>query len=626
MIMQFVDKLRRPYKQAISVAYDATFAMLIAYICVVFRVDTLYIDTSYQSAILIYPLVVIFVFHLGGVYQVIARYVSFRFLVQALKATLVATIIWFGVLWFLGFDYPRTSIIMSFVLLLGYLTLSRMAIRLVFKPKDIIKAKPESVIIFGAGAPGRQIMRLLESSATRKVVGFIDDKRDLRNTTIAGVMVYARKDIPELIETFNVKEIFLSIPPANEFRKKEIIHWLYQFPVRVYKLENVDSLIAEQIKLNDLKEIKIEDILGRDAVKAQEELLTACIKDKVVMITGAGGSIGSQLCREVIKHKPNILILFEISEFALYQIEAELRNDHFFENSNIQIIALLGDVKNKQHIDEILTKYNVQTIYHAAAYKHVPIVEYNIQQGIRNNTFGTQTIALSAGEHGVEHFILISTDKAVRPTNFMGASKRMAEMSVQALQDIFPMTSYVTVRFGNVLGSSGSVVPLFRKQIEQNGPVTVTHPDITRYFMTIPEAVSLVIQAGSMGKGGDLFLLDMGEPVKIVDLAKNMIMLSGRTPKDEHGFGDIDIQFIGLRPGEKLYEELLIDADAQETDHPRIKRAQEAYLSYELLQAALQQMDELLEAKAYQALSCLLEDMIAGFTHKDPIVDPFIQV
>jgi len=624
-MIELVDRLSRPYKQAISVAYDMVFAAIIAYAAIVLRLDSLTLPDEYQDAIFLFPFVVLFTFHLAGLYQVIARYVGARFLIQAIKATLTATLIWLALIWFLDLSYPRSSVVIACVFLLGYLTLSRATIRVLFKRNAALKLKPDSVLIFGAGEPGRQILRLLENSHTRKAVAFIDDKRKLINAKVDDVKVYGRKDIPDLIESFNVKEIFLSIPPANEARKREIIQWLYQFPVKVYKLENVDNLIAEEIKLKDLQEIRIEDILGRDPVKPHPELLTSCIQNKVVMVTGAGGSIGSQLCREVIKHKPQKLILVEISEFNLYQIEHELTHELTHELESIEMHALLGDVKNECQMHDIMTRFGVHTIYHAAAYKHVPIVEHNIESGIQNNTFGTLTLASLAGKLKIEHFILVSTDKAVRPTNFMGASKRLAEMCLQALQDEHPQTCYVTVRFGNVLGSSGSVVPLFRKQIAQNGPVTITHPEITRYFMTIPEAVSLVIQAGSMGKGRDVFLLDMGEPVKIIDLAKNMIMLSGRTPKDEFGHGDIEIQYTGLRPGEKLYEELLIDADAELTDHPRIKRATENYLPWSVLSSRLEELRMHVHQKSYCTVMQKLAELVPGFTHHDPIVDPFNQ-
>jgi FlaA1/EpsC-like NDP-sugar epimerase len=357
--------------------------------------------------------------------------------------------------------------------------------------------------------------------------------------------------------------------------------------------------------------------LGREVVPPQHDLLEKCIKDKVVLVSGAGGSIGSELCRQVANQAPKTLLLYEMSEFALYQIDKELQNSSI----EVVVVAILGSVLNKEKLVKVFTKYKVDTVYHAAAYKHVPLVEHNIAEGIRNNSFATMTIAEIAAECSVQNFVLISTDKAVRPTNFMGASKRLAEMSLQALQDKYSQTRFVMVRFGNVLGSSGSVIPLFRKQIKEGGPITVTHPEITRFFMTIPEAASLVIQAGSMGKGGDMFVLDMGESVKIIDLAKRLIHLSGLEEVDSQGKGDIEIQFSGLRPGEKLYEELLIGENVDGTKHPKIMTADEVYLSYSKLSVVFEELEFALKLEDYSKVSQVLSEVVDGFTHTSGIVD-----
>ena len=365
----------------------------------------------------------------------------------------------------------------------------------------------------------------------------------------------------------------------------------------------------------------IEDLLGRDVVPPKPELLEACISDKVVMVTGAGGSIGSELCRQILKLQPAQLILFEMSEFALYCIEQELLKQAKTLGLTVDIRAILGSVGDETKLKRLMSVYHIETIYHAAAYKHVPMVEHNIQEGIVNNTFGTHVLAKAAAEGGVKNFVLISTDKAVRPTNIMGASKRLAEMVLQALQVEYPKICFVMVRFGNVLGSSGSVIPLFKKQIAQGGPVTVTHKEITRYFMTIPEAASLVVQAGSMGVGGDVFVLDMGEPVKIAELAKKVIRLSGLEEVDVEGHGDIEIQFTGLRPGEKLYEELLIGDNVDGTEHPRIMKAHEDFLSYEALVTELSKLEQCLDNYDYDAVIKQLAGIVSGFKHESGVVD-----
>jgi len=376
------------------------------------------------------------------------------------------------------------------------------------------------------------------------------------------------------------------MPSVGRTRKKEIIESFEATDVKIMELPGVTQLVDGKVKVSDIREVDIVDLLGRDPVPPKPELLEKNIKNKVVMVTGAGGSIGSELCRQIVKHQPKMLVLFEMSEFALYSIDREL------QASGIEVIPVLGSVTNQQKLDRILQQYAVQTVYHAAAYKHVPLVEANPFEGVYNTSIGTQRSVDAAVAQGVETFVLISTDKAVRPTNVMGASKRMAELYCQGLASTNPKTQISIVRFGNVLGSSGSVVPLFKKQIAQGGPVTVTHPEVTRYFMTIPEAAQLVIQAGAMGTGGDVFLLDMGESVKIVDLARQMIRLSGFRPMDEHGVGDIEIQFTGLRPGEKLYEELLIDREnVEKTEHERILRSFEKYYLFKEIQQVFQHLE-----------------------------------
>jgi FlaA1/EpsC-like NDP-sugar epimerase len=418
-----------------------------------------------------------------------------------------------------------------------------------------------------------------------------------------------------LIDRFHAKEVYLAISSLTARERKTLITRLMDFPVKVSVLPGLDEIVSGKVSFSDVREVDIEDLLGRDSVAPQQDLLSDCITDKSVMVTGAGGSIGSELCRQIIKENPSQLVLFEICEFALYQIERELHQ------SGIEVISVLGSVQDAVRLKTVINRFKVETIYHAAAYKHVPLVEHNIEQGIRNNSFGSFTLARVAAELEVQNFVLISTDKAVRPTNVMGASKRLAEMSLQALQAANPKTRFVMVRFGNVLGSSGSVIPVFRKQINEGGPVTVTHPEITRFFMTIPEAASLVIQAGSMGTGGDVFVLDMGEPIKIVDLAKKIIKLSGFEVAETAAQNGIEIKFTGLRPGEKLYEELLIGNDVDGTDHPRIMKAHEEFINLTDLNTVFKKLDKAMGQQNYEKVLELLTHHVNGFHHTSGVVD-----
>jgi len=464
-------------------------------------------------------------------------------------------------------------------------------------------------------------MQALESVPNRKVVAFIDDEKSLKYQKIGSIKVYPRDELQSLISRFDVKAVLLAIPSLKALQKKKLLTWLEPFPVAISTLPSMEEIADGKVSFADVREVSIEDLLGRDSVPPKTDLLSRCISNKVVMVTGGGGSIGSELCRQILRQKPKTLIVYELSEFALYSIEQDLLKLMHSKALTCELVFMLGDVKNAAKLSSVIKKYQVETIYHAAAYKHVPMVEHNIAEGILNNAIGTYLVAKTAAECGVQNFVLISTDKAVRPTNFMGASKRLAEMSLQAMQDHFPTTRFVMVRFGNVLGSSGSVIPLFKEQIALGGPVTVTHKEITRYFMTIPEAACLVIQAGSMGVGGDVFVLDMGEPVKIADLAARVIHLSGLEVMDASGQGDIEIQYTGLRPGEKLYEELLIGDNVDGTDHPRIMKAHEAYLPYDEFVNELDILQKHLSESDFKAVSKQLTTLVDGFNHNGNVVD-----
>ncbi|WP_262368438.1 polysaccharide biosynthesis protein [Marinomonas sp. IMCC 4694] len=494
------------------------------------------------------------------------------------------------------------------------------------KPKTGI----EAVLIFGAGSTGRQLALALRQASAYRVKGFIDHDGSLENTIIQGVPVYRLDKIESLMDKHTISKVLLAIPRASRSERKKVIDTLIPYAVEVLTVPNFDDIVTGKAKVSELQDVAVDDLLGRDVVEPDAMLMGANIMGKVVMVTGAGGSIGSELCRQILKQRPTTLILFEVSEFAVYQIHKELLEIVEERSLNVTIVPLIGSVQRINRLASTMKAFSVQTVYHAAAYKHVPLVEYNVVEGVRNNAFGTYYCAKAAIESGVESFVLISTDKAVRPTNVMGATKRMAELGLQALaqqeaikasqQEKF--TRFCMVRFGNVLGSSGSVIPVFKKQIAENQPITVTHPDIIRYFMTIPEAAQLVIQAGAMGKGGDVFVLDMGEPVKIVDLAENLIRLSGLEVKSAaYPSGDIEIQFTGLRPGEKLFEELLIGDNVAETQHERIMTAKERFLPLNEYVETMDRLDQACHDFDHEKIRQLLIDAPTDFQPTDGIGD-----
>ncbi|NTV92270.1 MAG: polysaccharide biosynthesis protein, partial [Chlorobiaceae bacterium] len=473
----------------------------------------------------------------------------------------------------------------------------------------------ERILIYGAGSAGLQIAGAMAHSRQFTVTGFLDDDVSLQGHTINGVTVYSIDEAEEIIKVEAITGILLALPSSSRRRRQEIFDFLHPFGVHILTLPGIEALAEGTVSISDIKEVDIEDLLGRDPVPPVIELLGRCIKGKVVLVTGAGGSIGSELCRQIFSLHPATLLLLDHSEFNLFTIHQELENRAIHEKSRINIVPLLGNVADQKAMEKICFTYKPSTLYHAAAYKHVPMVEQNPIEGLRNNVFGTLNMAKTAIKNEVGHFILISTDKAVRPTSIMGASKRLCELVLQALAAETTTTCFSMVRFGNVLGSSGSVVPLFRRQIKEGGPLTITHKDITRYFMTIPEAAQLVIQAGAMARGGDVFLLDMGEPVRIIDLARRMIELSGLSVRDsEHADGDIEISVTGLRPGEKLYEELLIADNPMTTEHPRIFKAHEYYLSMSELMPHLTALKNAISDCDEDGIRASLKNVVRGFT------------
>ena len=576
-IIRSIASLPRRQKQIVLVLMDICILPLMMWLAYAIRLarPNVQVMQGLDAWYIYVGICGIAIFALLGIYRAIVRSFNEDYLLRILIGTFIQIVALYTIKKLNVAFIPMSIPLMYGFMLFSYMWWSRAVIRYATLKTFAKKQSRKRVAIYGAGLAGQQIAAALNRSDDYLPVCFIDDKRSLHGQSLSGLKIYSPKKAQAKLGKFGIEEVLLAMPSVGRARKKEIIESFDTADVKIMELPGVTQLVDGKVKVSDIREVDIIDLLGRDPVPPKPELLEKNIKNKVVMVTGAGGSIGSELCRQIVKHQPKMLVLFEMSEFALYSIDREL------QASDIQIIPVLGSVTNQQKLERIIQEYKVQTVYHAAAYKHVPLVEANPFEGIYNTSIGTQRSVDAAVNQNVETFVLISTDKAVRPTNVMGASKRMAELYCQGLASTNPKTQISIVRFGNVLGSSGSVVPLFKKQIAQGGPVTVTHPEVTRYFMTIPEAAQLVIQAGAMGTGGDVFLLDMGEPVKIVDLAKQMIRLSGFRAIDENGIGDIEIQFTGLRPGEKLYEELLIDAEnVEKTDHERILKSYEKSYGY----------------------------------------------
>jgi FlaA1/EpsC-like NDP-sugar epimerase len=520
---------------------------------------------------------------------------------------------------------PRTVGLIQPLVLLVLVTLSRMFARLVFAESyTALWRDPasERVLIYGAGNAGRELATTLGSSKDMKLVGFIDDDRTLWRAQLMGVTIYSPDDLEALVRKENVTDVLLAIPSATRQRRSEIVARLKRLELHVRTLPSFTDIARGRITVGDLKELDIADLLGRPMVAPNLELLQRTITGRTVLVTGAGGSIGSELCRQIAQNSPRTLLLVDHSEYNLYSIHRELEALLAGRTAPIRLVPLLASVCDRQRMEHIFGHFTIDTVFHAAAYKHVPLVEQNLLEGVRNNAFGTLTTAQIAARAGTTEFVLISTDKAVRPTNVMGAAKRCAEMVIQALEEIEPKTRFSMVRFGNVLGSSGSVLPLFREQVAAGGPVTLTHAEITRYFMTIPEAAQLVLQAGAMAVGGDVFVLDMGEPVRIIDLARSVIELSGRTVRDEdRPDGDIEIRVDGLRPGEKLHEELLIGGQIVVTAHPRIMRSNERYLPWTELEPLLNDLQSAVTENDADAARQMLRRIVPEFTPNSPLGD-----
>jgi len=552
-----------------------------------------------------------------GLYRALIRHMGQHAVWDLVRAVTYSSMVLGAGIFFGKLDMARTAPLVYWLLLFVGSGGTRLLMRAWHQAS--IRGGAKKVIIYGAGESGRQLLHALNHGAAYQVVAFLDDDVKLQDTVINGRPVLSADLLDELVAEHDVSQVLLAVPSASPERRREIISSLVGMPVHVRTVPKISELVAGRASVNQIQDVDLDDLLGRDPVPPHPELMDRCITGKVVMVTGAGGSIGSELCRQIIESAPKELILLEISEFSLYRIERELRATCQKRDFRFPIITLLGSVRDEQRLLALFKTFEVDTVYHAAAYKHVPMVEYNIAEGVANNVQGTWAAAQAAHKAGVDTFVLVSTDKAVRPTNVMGASKRFAELILQAMTQLDSQTRFCIVRFGNVLGSSGSVVPLFREQIEQGGPVTVTHPEVSRYFMSICEAAQLVLQAGAMGTGGDVFVLDMGEPVRIVDLARRMIRLSGYELEGDALSSDhIDIEFIGLRPGEKLHEELLLGTSVAGTGHPMIMRAEEDCMDYDELEIAVANLLGACNSLDSGQITQMLRTFVMGFEGHEP--------
>lgn len=606
-LAQRLLELPRPIKQAILLVGDYIVSIVCLFLALSLRQGVLDVNAS-PLLVSLYALVPILGLYVVGFYRGVTRIFFDTDMRRVLKLFVIILIV-FTVVYLFDFitsiprSVPLLYLFMLFIWLWGSrLFLRDLLLRLQGKPvyQDLSKTtiKRDNVLIYGAGASGTALLEALHDSPRYQVAAFIDDDIRLTGGHILNKKIYPATEIKQRVEELKVAQVFLAMPSVNRQRRREIIDDLTNLSVKIKELPSLQDIAEGKVTVSTMRRVDILDVLDRQTVDPDPVLLAKNIKGKNVLVTGAGGSIGSELCRQIIKNKPKCLVLYELSEYALYAIHQDLlawqaANPVSSDSSDTQIIALLGNVNNQQKLNMVFTKHAIDTVYHAAAYKHVPIVEYNPFEGVINNAKGTYHCVKAAVETNVETFVLISTDKAVRPTNIMGASKRLAELVCQGFSNQHPKTKISMVRFGNVLGSSGSVVPLFTKQIAKGGPITVTHPEVTRYFMTIPEAANLVIQAGAMAQGGEVFVLDMGKPIKIIDLARRMIHLSGYEVKDENNpAGDIEIVFNGLRPGEKLYEELIIgDDNIESTQHSLIMQAREHSFELTDIESTLCELD-----------------------------------
>ena len=623
-----IINLNRYSKRAIAIITDVSMCILCTWLAYILRLEELILfkDFNFYSYI-ISVIIAIPIFWLFGLYRTIFRYTSLSIIFTILISTFVYGLLYFLVIGVYSIQgVPRTIGILQPMLLFFGMISSRLSVKFIlginFSSKK--SSSKKNVLVYGAGDAGRQLVIALENSPEFKVIGFLDDNKQLHRQVLLGKIVYSPSSLEKLTKTRDFNLVFLALPSISRGKRNQIIERLNLHKLSVKTLPTVSEIVDGRITISDIKDFNINDLLNRDEVKPNKKLLNQNIYSKTVLVTGAGGSIGSELCRQIVKLKPNKLILIELNEYALYKIYEELKKI----DKNTKIISLLVNTQNQPKLELIFETFKVDTVYHAAAYKHVPLVEDNICEGIKNNVFSTLAIANASIKQKVSNLVLISSDKAVRPTNIMGASKRLSELCLQGIYNHYKdvSTNFSIVRFGNVLESSGSVIPKFKRQIREGGPVTLTHQDVTRFFMTVSEASQLVIQAGAMGKNSEVFVLDMGESVKIKDLIYKMIKLSGSTVKDyDYPNGDIEVKITGLRPGEKLYEELLIGDNPQKTNHEKIQKAQDPFISFEHLESDLDKLSTLLEDNKVVEVKAMLGKLVSSFKSNSKIVDHFFE-
>lgn len=646
--------LPRSVKRGVVLALDAGLCVVSVWLAFYLRLGYwVFFDASVLLAGAVSIMLALPIFVTSGFYRAIFRYTGLPAMMAVARAMVLYTTAFAAVFTFWGIEgIPRTVGLIQPIMLLMLVGASRAAARIWLGGlyhQQLRKAALPQALIYGAGNAGRQLASAMVNSLEIHVVGFLDDDDRLHGHVLNGLPIHNPAELSSIFDTLPITDVLLALPSVSRQRRNEILNKLKPHKVAVRTLPGLSDIATGKVSMGDVRELDIDDLLGREPVKPNGLLLNLNTHGKTVLVTGAGGSIGSELCRQILKTNPRQLLLVEMSEFALYQIHQELEviltgERHSVsvpsagasdetpsileigssQDSEVEIVPLLASVCDEVRMQEIMSTWRPQTVYHAAAYKHVPLVEHNPAEGVRNNVWGTRVCAQAAARNGVRNFVLISTDKAVRPTNIMGATKRLAEMVLQALaeQQSAGRTVFSMVRFGNVLGSSGSVVPLFRRQIKNGGPITLTHADITRYFMTIPEAAQLVIQAGAMGQGGDVFVLDMGQPVRIIDLARRMVELSGLTIRDElHPDGDIELTVTGLRPGEKLYEELLIGDNPKSTQHQRIMKAHEQFLGWSQLEPKLTALSTAMSMNDVTVIRALLQELVSGYQPNGEVVD-----
>jgi FlaA1/EpsC-like NDP-sugar epimerase len=631
-VKQLLLQVPRPIKQAIAVASDMLVLVFATAVSMDLRAEQMLAWSDVHTWMAVCgALLAVPIFTLLGLYRAIFRWAGLQVLYTLNKALLIYGIFFAAIFALVGVaGVPKSMGLIQPVIFAMGVTASRLLVRRWLGGFGHLRQRSgvPGALVYGAGSAGRQLANGLSMASEVQIVGYVDDDERLHGQVLNGLPIFGPHELPLVCGKHHISQIYLALPSVSRRRRNKIIEGLLPLKLQVRTLPGLSELANGQVQVSDIKELDIEDLLGRDSVVPNPLMIAKNIASKVVMVTGAGGSIGSELCRQILKAGPAKLLLVEITEFALYAIEQELlsliQSDQMLVRT--QLVPLLADVRSSARMAEIMHAWHPHTIYHAAAYKHVPLVEHNPAEGVRNNVLGTWVMAQQAQVHGVHDFVLVSTDKAVRPTNVMGASKRLAELVLQAMAqqrgEQNSGTRLSMVRFGNVLGSSGSVVPLFRKQIQQGGPITLTDARITRYFMTIPEAAQLVIQAGAMASGGDVFVLDMGESVKIMDLARKMIELSGLTVQsEENPQGDIAIEITGLRPGEKLYEELLIGGNPLHTQHPRIMKANEEFLPWAHLQPQLQKLMQAVEVNDVAVIRSLIQKLVPGYQPEGDVVD-----